>query len=126
MKSIGFQGNINDRAMTDKPLEWMGRSKEDLMDFPDDARRKAGFELRSIQQGDVASDLKPMSTIGKGVEEIRIWTKDTYRVFYVAKFGEAIYVLHAFQKKTQKTSRNDIELGQQRYQQLLQQRKEKP
>jgi predicted XRE-type DNA-binding protein len=54
--------------MTDKPLEWIGRSKEDLMDFPDDARRKAGFELRSIQQGDVASDVKPMSTIGKGVE----------------------------------------------------------
>ncbi len=110
--------------MTDKPLEWIGRSKEDLMDFPDDARRKAGFELRSIQQGDVASDVKPMSTIGKGVEEIRIWTKDTYRVFYVAKFEEAIYVLHAFQKKTQKTSRQDIELGQQRYQQMLQHRKE--
>ena len=96
------------------------------MDFPDDARRKAGFELRSIQQGDVASDVKPMSTIGKGVEEIRIWTKDAYRVFYVAKFEEAVYVLHAFQKKTQKTSRNDIELGQQRYQQMIQQRKETP
>jgi phage-related protein len=66
MKSIDFQGDINDRAMTDKPLEWIGRSKEDLMDFPDDARRKAGFELRSIQQGDVASDVKPMSTIGNG------------------------------------------------------------
>ncbi len=110
--------------MPGKQLEWIGRSKEDLMDFPYDARRKAGFELRSIQQGDVASDVKPMSTIGKGVEEIRIWTRETYRVFYVAKFDEAVYVLHAFQKKTQKTSRNDIELGQQRYQQMIQQRKE--
>lgn len=70
--------------------------------------------------------MKPTTTIGKGVEEIRIWTKDTYRVFYVAKFEEAVYILHAFQKKTQKTSRNDIELGQQRYQQMLQRRKETP
>ena len=52
--------------MTDKPLEWMGRSKEDLMDFPEDARRKAGFELQPIQQGDAASDVKPMTTIGSG------------------------------------------------------------
>jgi hypothetical protein len=56
-----------------------------------------------------------MSTVGKGVEEIRIRTDDAYRIFYVARFEEAVYVLHAFQKKTQKTSRSDIELGQQRF-----------
>lgn len=63
-----------------------------------------------------------MPTIGKGAEEIRIWTGDAYRVFYVAKFEEAVYVLHAFQKKTQKTSKRDIELGQRRYAKMLQYR----
>jgi phage-related protein len=110
--------------MTDKLIEWIGAARKDLMDFPDDARRQAGFELRSIQQGDFPSSFKPMSTVGKGVEEIRIRTDDAYRIFYVARFEEAVYVLHAFQKKTQKTSRNDIELGQQRYKQMLQQRED--
>jgi phage-related protein len=60
-----------------------------------------------------------MPTIGKGVEEIRIWTGETYRIFYVARFSEAVYVLHAFGKKTQKTSQQDIDLGKQRYQQMI-------
>jgi phage-related protein len=110
--------------VTDKPIEWIGRAKEDLIDFPDDARRQAGFELRSIQQGDFPSDFKPMSIVGKGVEEIRIRTDDADRIFYVARFEEAVYVLHAFQKKSQKTSRSDIELGQQRYNQMIQQRQD--
>ena len=63
-----------------------------------------------------------MSIVGKGVQEIQIRTEDAYRIFYIAKFEEAIYVLHVFQKKTQKTSQNDIELGQQRYKTLLKQR----
>jgi phage-related protein len=63
-----------------------------------------------------------MSIVGKGVEEIRIRTEDVYRVFYIARFEEAIYVLHAFQKKTQKTAKKNIEIGQKRYQQLLQNR----
>jgi phage-related protein len=110
--------------MTDKPIEWIGTAKEDLIDFPDAARRQAGFELRAIQQGDFPSDFKPMSTVGKGVEEIRIRTDEVYRIFYVARFEEAVYVLHSFQKKTQKTSQRDIELGQQRYKQMLQQRED--
>ena len=61
-----------------------------------------------------------MPTIGKGAEEIHIWTGDAYRVFYVARFEEAVYVLHAFQKKTQKTAKKDIELGQRRYREMLQ------
>jgi phage-related protein len=110
--------------MTDKPIEWVGSAKEDLIDLPGDARRKAGFELRSIQQSDVPSDFKPMPIVGKGVEEIRLRTDNTYRIFYVARFEEAVYVLHVFQKKTQKISRSDSELGQQRYKQLLQQRED--
>jgi phage-related protein len=110
--------------MTDKPIEWIGSTKKDLIDLPDDARRKAGFELRSIQQGDFASDFKSMSIVGKGVEEIRIRTDDAYRIFYVARFEEAVYVLHVFQKQTQKTARSDIEIGQQRYKQMIQQRQD--
>jgi phage-related protein len=106
--------------MVDKPIQWIGTSKDDIRNFPDEAKRKAGFELRLIQKGEKPTDFKPMSIIGKGVEEIRIWTGNTYRIFYVARFPEAVYVLHAFEKKTQKTSKKDIELGQKRYQQMIQ------
>lgn len=108
--------------MTDKAIRWIGSSLNDLTNFPDTARKKAGFQLRAIQSGDSPSDFKPMPTVGLGVEEIRIRTEDAYRIFYVAKFAEAVYVLHAFQKKTQKTSKSDIEIGQKRYQQMLQYR----
>ena len=109
--------------MTDKKLYWIGSSKEDLSRFPQDAKRKAGFQLRAIQRRQKPTDLKPMPTIGKGVEEIRIWTGNTYRVFYVSRFDEAVYVLHAFQKKTQTTSKQDIELGKKRYSDMIQFRK---
>lgn len=108
-----------------KSIRWMGSSKQDLRDFPKNAQRKVGFELRAVQQGDEPSDSKSMPTIGKGVKEIRVRTRDAYRVFYVAKFDEAVYVLHTFQKKTQKTSKRDVQLGQQRYKEMLRQRKEK-
>ena len=108
--------------MTDKPIRWIGSSQNDLTNFPDAVRKKAGFQLRAVQSGDTPSDFKPMPTVGLGVEEIRIRTQDAYRIFYVARFAEAVYVLHAFQKKTQKTSKLDIEIGQNRYQQMLQYR----
>jgi phage-related protein len=111
--------------MTDKPIYWIGSSKEDIADFPTEARRKAGFQLRAVQKGQSPSDFKPMSTVGQGVEEIRIRTDNAYRIFYVARFSEAIYVLHAFQKKTQKTSKKDIKIGQQRYKQLTEHRQNK-
>ena len=108
--------------MTDEPIRWIGSSRNDLINFPDAVRKKAGFQLRAVQIGDTPSDFKPMPTIGLGVEEIRIRTEDAYRIFYVARFAEAVYVLHAFQKKTQKTSKLDIEIGQRRYQHMLQYR----
>jgi phage-related protein len=108
--------------MEDKPINWIGTSKDEVGSFPEDARRKAGFQLRRVQRGESPVDFKPMPTIGKGVQEIRIRTEDAYRIFYVAKFDEAVYVLHAFQKKTQKTSKQDINIGQQRYQQMIQDR----
>ncbi|NJM68100.1 MAG: type II toxin-antitoxin system RelE/ParE family toxin [Acaryochloris sp. RU_4_1] len=111
--------------MTDKPINWIGSSLEDISSFPENTRRKAGFQLRLVQRGEEPTDCKAMSVVGVGVKEIRIRTEDAYRVFYVAKFEEAVYVLHAFQKKTQKTSKMDIEIGQRRYQQMLQYRKSK-
>ena len=108
--------------MTDKPIRWIGSSRNDLTNFPNAVRKKAGFQLRAVQSGNTPSDFKPMPTIGLGVEEIRIRTEDAYRIFYVARFAEAVYVLHAFQKKTQKTSKLDIEIGQRRYQHMLQYR----
>ena len=99
----------------DKPLTWIGSSREDLRQFPAEVRRRAGFELRAVQRGDEPSDFKPMPIIGPGTYELRLQTDDAYRVFYIAKFQETVYVLRAFQKKTQKTSKHDITLGQQRY-----------
>ncbi len=110
--------------MVDKPLYWLGSSRDDLCDFPEEARRKAGFQIRAVQRGQLPTDFKPMPAVGVGVEEIRVRTEDAYRIFYVARFAEAVYVLHAFQKKTHKTSKQDIQLGQQRYKQMLQYRQE--
>jgi phage-related protein len=108
--------------MEDKPINWIGSARNDVRDFPEEAKRKTGLQLRAIQRGEEPVDFKPMSTVGKGVQEIRIRTENAYRVFYVARFAEAIYVLHAFQKKTQKTTKQDIEIGQQRYQQMIEHR----
>ena len=110
--------------MSDKPIYWIGTSKQDIAKFPQDAKRKAGFQLRAVQRGDSPTDFKPMSILGKGVEEIRIKTCEAYRVFYVARFAEAVYVLHAFNKKKQKTSKRDIEIGKQRYQAMTEFRKQ--
>ena len=106
--------------MADKKIYWIGASLAELSAFPKDAKRKAGFQLRAVQRGQKPTDFKPMQVIGKGVEEIRIQTGDAYRIFYVSRFEEAVYVLCAFQKKTQKTSKRDIEIGQKRYREMVQ------
>jgi phage-related protein len=102
-------------ADADKPIEWAGSSLEDLTDFPDDAKKIAGHQLRRIQKGLMPDNWKPMAAVGPGAQEIVIDTGDAFRVFYVAKFDEAVHVLHAFQKKTRKTSPGDIALGKKRY-----------
>ena len=105
--------------MPAKPIEFLGDSLRSLREFPDDAKRDAGYQLDRVQHGLQPDDFKPMPAIGKGVEEIRV-RDDTgaYRVIYTARLADAIYVLHAFQKKTQATSRRDIELAKQRFAQL--------
>lgn len=101
--------------MTVRPLKFVGSSLDDLKNFPDEARRAAGFELRAIQNGFDPSDWKPMQVVGPGVKEIRIHVLGEWRVIYVAKLRDAVYVLHAFHKKTAKTSQRDVELARQRY-----------
>lgn len=101
-----------------KPLKFMGSSLDDLRDFPAEARRVAGFELHAVQEGLEPADWKPVLTVGPGVREIRIHVLGEWRVLYVAKVADAVVVLHAFHKKTQKTSRKDLELARQRYRQL--------
>lgn len=105
--------------MLDRPLRWLGTSRGEIRAFPRATRRIAGFQLRRVQQGMEPTDWKPMPSVGPGAREIRIHTATEHRVLYVAKFAEAIYVLHAFQKKARKTPRVDLELGRQRYQALI-------
>ena len=101
-----------------KTLRFVGSSLRDLRNFPDAARREAGFELDVIQRGLMPSDFKPMFGIGPGVYEIRIHVQGEWRVIFVAKRTDAVYVLHAFAKKTQKTRREDVALAIHRYSQI--------
>ena len=108
-----------------KVMRWLGDSLDAVKDFSDEAKREAGHQLGRVQEGHEPSDWKPMETVGAGVREIRIRVEKAYRVLYVAKFSEAIYVLHAFEKKTQKTSKTDLDLASNRYRQLVNERKKK-
>ncbi len=101
-----------------KPLEFVGSSREDLREFPEAARKEAGMQLWSVQEGLSPSDWKPMTSVGPGAVEIRIRKQGAWRVIYVAKFGSAVYVLHAFEKKEQKTRQADIDLAKKRYQEI--------
>ncbi|MBI6847538.1 type II toxin-antitoxin system RelE/ParE family toxin [Pseudomonas syringae pv. aptata] len=102
-----------------KEIEWLGSSKEDLREFPPEARQRAGYQLEVVQDGDDPADWKPMESVGQGVREIRIKCKDgAFRVFYVVNRPEAIYVLHAFRKTTEKTEKRDIDLAKARYKSL--------
>jgi phage-related protein len=101
-----------------KPLYFVGSALEDLQAFPRSPRREAGYQLDRVQYGLEPSDWKPITTIGSGVREIRIHYQGQYRVVYVAKFGDAVYVLHAFQKKTQKTRKQDIEIARRRLKEI--------
>jgi phage-related protein len=107
-----------------KPLCFLGDALKCLRDFPIDVRQEAGYQLDKVQRGEQPNDFKPMSSIGKGVEEIRVRDDSgAYRVIYVARFEEAMFVLHAFQKKTQTTSKRDIDIARARFAQLMRDRK---
>src|SRR5437660_1649886 len=103
-----------------KPIAFCGDSLDELRAFPETARQDAGFQLYRVQRGLDPADWKPMATIGRGVREIRI-RDDTgaYRVIYIATFAEAVHVLHAFQKKTQRTAKRDLDLAASRLRELM-------
>lgn len=101
-----------------KPLNFIGPSLDDLRNFPDEARKAAGFELYSVQCGLEPNDWKPMPSIGRGAKEIRIHVMGEWRVIYVANLKNAVYVLHSFQKKRRRTNQHDIELARKRYKQI--------
>jgi phage-related protein len=103
----------------DKAILWVGSSLDDLRAFPEDARRMAGFELRRVQQGLQPTDWKSMASVGTGVEEIRVHTGEEHRVFYIARFEEGVYVLHAFEKRSRKTPDREIEVARTRLRDVI-------
>jgi phage-related protein len=109
-----------------KPIVFNFAAQKDIKAFPEGARRKAGHELMAVQIGMDPIDWKPMPIIGAGVKEIRIHENGEFRIVFIAKFPEAVYVLHAFQKKTQKTPKKDIAVAQQRLKQFEEERRHLP
>lgn len=108
-----------------KPIQWLGNSLDNVREFSEEGRYHTGRELRRVQSGEMPTDWKPMITIGPGVAEIRIHTENEYRVIYIAKFEEAIYVLHGFAKKSQQAPKRDLDLAAKRYKELQNERAKK-
>jgi len=100
--------------MSQKPVVWLGSSLLDVRAFPRLARQRIGRALELVQDGHEPPDWKPMASVGLGVREIRVKIGTQFRVLYVARYAEAVYVLHAFEKKSQKTSERDLALGRKR------------
>ena len=102
-----------------KDIIFLGDSAKQIAKFPEPAKQLTLLELKAAQQGIEPLHWRPMPVIGSGVIELKIRSKSSqFRVLYVAKFKDAIYVLHGFQKKTQKTAKRDIDLGKKRYKQI--------
>lgn len=99
-----------------KPMVWLETSRDDILKFPAAARRQAGFQLAKVEAGESPDDWKALSAIGSGIVEIRIrGAEGIFRVVFVAKFAEAIYVLHCLQKKTQALTQHDVQIIARRY-----------
>jgi phage-related protein len=111
--------------MNRKPVIWLGDSRQAVKDFPQVARQRTGRQLAKVQDGLEPESWKPMPSIGLGVNEIRVREGGAFRLIYVAKFPEAVYVLHAFEKKARRTPKPDIELARSRFRALVNERKQK-
>jgi phage-related protein len=106
-------------GVENKPVVWMGSSIDAVRAFPAIARKRAGYELYRLEQGLDPSDWKPIPTVGLGVREIRIQAGAAFRILYVARFAEAVYVLHAFEKRTRKTRQADVQLAKKRLAEVM-------
>jgi phage-related protein len=102
-----------------RPLVWMGDSRKNIREFPEDVQKSVGYALQLVQAGETPMEAKPFKGVGSGVYEIvKRYDTDTYRAVYAVKIGEKVYVLHAFQKKSKqgiKTPQADVDLIKQRY-----------
>lgn len=107
-----------------RPVRWLGSSLADLRAFPEGARTRAGYELMRVQLGDDPTGWKPLSTVGPGVHEIRVRIDTTHRVSYLGTRNETVYVLHAFEKRTVRTPKRDIDLASSRLRVLSAEREE--
>lgn len=105
-----------------KQLLWVGNSYKVVTAFPKAVKQAAGFQLHLIQQGKDPDDWKPMPSIGAGVREVRVHVDGAHRIIYLAKFEEGVYILHAFQKKTQRTARKDLDIAKARFREVIQHR----
>jgi phage-related protein len=104
----------------EKEIIWVGSSYKDLLSFSEQAKQDAGYQLHRVQNGLEPEDWKPFQTVGSGVKEIRLNDDgNAFRVMYIAKFADRIYVLHSFKKKTQKTSMKDITISKVRYKAII-------
>ena len=113
-------------AADEKEIRWVGSSYDDLLAYPRAPRKEAGFQLGKVQAGLEPTDWKSFDEVGAGAREIRISdAKGIFRVMYVAKFEEAVYVLHCFQKKTQATSKQDQAIATARYRAVVNARRGK-
>lgn len=109
----------------EKEIRWVGSSYQDILQFPTEPRKEAGFQLGKVQAGLEPDNWKPFDDVGAGIKEIRIRdAAGIYRVMYVAKFEESIYVLHCFQKKTETTTKQDKAIAEARYRAVVSKRKE--
>jgi phage-related protein len=106
-----------------EPIFWMGDSLARLRALPADVRWDAGGQLERVQSGQNPDDFRPVPDVGPGTMEVRLHVENEYRVFYVARFEEAVYVLHCFVKKTRTSREADIDLGRRRYRAMLEYRK---
>ena len=115
--------------MTEKPIDWRGSSLDDIKDdaiFTVNARREAGHQLSQVQTGLEPDRWKPFDEVGPGTREIIVNLDDGwFRVMYVAKFAEAVYVLHCFKKKTNATSKHDKQIASTRYKAVIKERNTK-
>src|SRR6476661_7257533 len=122
----------NDKLASDAPasgpakLAWLGDSQDVLRRFPKDVRKDLGYALRQVQLGQMPLDSKPMKTVGPGVYELRDQDERAwYRVFYLKKIADMVYVLHCFEKRTAQTEKKDIDLAKERLKRLLEEQRAK-
>lgn len=114
MPDLAYTCEIEHNALV-KPVVWMGGSREDLREFPETVQDSLGYDLCRVQCGLDPKDWKPMTALGAGVKEIRVRDEaGIFRIIYLGTRPEGMYVLHCFQKKTQQTSRPDLELARKR------------